>query len=66
MTNKEKIKQYLGQHRVCSYIEIADATGIQASMVSSLLRIMVRDGEITKENHKSPAGKQIRNSYTVR
>lgn len=65
MNNKEKIKAYLGEHRVCSYQDIATATGIQYTMVSSLLRIMVRDGEIERVNHKSPSGGQLRNSYTV-
>uniref|UniRef100_A0AAU8KY54 Transcriptional regulator n=1 Tax=Serratia phage Kevin TaxID=3161161 RepID=A0AAU8KY54_9CAUD len=65
MNNKEKIKAYLSRSRVCSYLEISEATGIQASMVSSLLRIMVRDGEIERVNHKSSSGRQIRNSYTV-
>lgn len=62
---KSKVKAYLQINPSCSYQEIAKATGFQATLVSSILRILVRDGEITKQNHVSTTGRPLKNSYRV-
>lgn len=48
-----------------TYKDIAEKTGIQITMVSSCIRILVKDKYIEKENHFNQKGAAVSNSYKI-
>lgn len=59
------VKEFLKTHPVCSYDEIARGCGIQKSMVSGCIRILVGNKEIIRHTQHNAQGRQISNQYEV-
>lgn len=48
-----------------TYKDIAEKTGIQITMVSSCIRILVKDKYIEKENYFNQKGAAVSNGYKI-
>lgn len=61
----QKVKAYISENPICSYREIAQATGEQITMVSSCIRYLIRDKHIERQQHFTVTGGAAKNSYRI-
>lgn len=61
----KKVLDYISTNPICSYKEIADATGEQVTMVSSCIRLLVKKNHVIRHKNFTPTGGAAKNRYEV-